>query len=279
MKVTMNSPLPRHLNNLLVSGLLCMVALLSGCAGAPGSVPGSVGQGGDIITESDESPQRKRARIRVELALGYFEQGKTTIALDEVKQAILIDPSYSDALSLRGLIYMRLNDYAVAEDSFNQALKVRPDDSNVLHNLGWLKCQQGNYAPSVQFFTRALVNPLYGERAKTYMAQGLCQFKAGDLPAARASLLKSYEYDAGNPVTGYNLALVLFQLKEDVRAQFYIRRLNNTELANAESLWLGVRIERRLANMEAMSQLATQLLKRFPQSPEAALYQRGAFNE
>lgn len=279
MKVKMNTLWSHRLNLVLVSGLMCTLAWLSGCAGPQGPGQGSLGQGGDIITESDESPQRKRARIRVELALGYFEQGKTTIALDEVKQAILIDPSYSDAFSLRGLIYMRLNDYAVAEDSFNQALKIRPNDSNVLHNLGWLKCQQGDFATSVQYFTRALANPLYGERAKTYMAQGLCQLKAGELPAAQASLVKSYEYDAGNPVTGYNLALVLFQLKQDVRAQFYIRRLNNTELANAESLWLGVRIERRLANLEAMQQLATQLLKRYPQSPEAALYQRGAFDE
>ena len=96
---------------------------------------------------------------------------------------------------------------------------------------------------------------------------------------AELSLLKSYEFDAGNPVTAYNLATLMFQRNDSVRAQFYVRRLNNSELANAESLWLGVKVERRLDNRDAMMQLSNQLLKRFPQSAEAAAYQRGAFDE
>lgn len=265
-------------DSLIYAVALTSWLFLSGCAGTSDS--GQLAQGrGDRVTASDESLQHKRARIRVELALGYFEQGKTEIALDEIKQAIAIDPTYSDALSLRGLIYMRLNDFYLAEESFNKALLLTPHDSNVLHNMAWLKCQQARYPQAMQFFAQALANPQYGERAKTLMTQGLCQVRSGALHDAEASLLKSYEYDAGNPVTGFNLANVLFQKKEDVRAQFYIRRLNNTELANAETLWLGIKIERRLANLQAMNQLATQLIKRFPKSTEAALYQRGAFND
>jgi type IV pilus assembly protein PilF len=278
MKATMKNKSMRYLE-LFFSACVCFTWLtLGGCAGQAGSSrAGQVHE--DIITESDETPERKRAHIRMQLALGYLEQDKPTIALDEIKQAILIDPVYSDAFSLRGLIYMRLNDFPIAEESFNTALAIKPNDSNVLHNMGWLKCQEGQFAQSMDYFARALVNPLYAERAKTYMAQGLCQIKAGQLPEAEASLSKSYGYDAGNPVTGYNLANVLYQRQEYVRAQFYIRRLNNTELANAETLWLGVKIERHLGDSEAMNQLAIQLVKRFPQSPQSMLYQRGVFDE
>ena len=278
MKATMKTVWTRRLDGLLAGCVLCSWITLSGCAGQAGLTSASE-RHDDIITESDETAERKRARIRVELALGYLEQGKPTIALDEIKQAILIDPTYSDAFSLRGLIYMRLNDYGIAEESFNKALSLKPRDGNVLHNMGWLKCQDGRYPQSMAYFNQALANPLYRERAKTHMAQGLCQIKAGQLPEAEASLVKSYEYDAGNPVTGYNLANVLFQRRDNVRAQFYIRRLNNSEMANAETLWLGIKIERRMANLEAMNQLATQLVKRFPQSEQAAMYQRGAFDE
>lgn len=268
----------RRLDMFFTFFIVCSWMTLSGCAGHAG-LNGAGAMQDDIITESDESAERKRARIRMELALGYLEQGKTTVALDEIKQAILIDPTYSDAFSLRGLIYMRLNDYGIAEESFNKALSLKPRDSNVLHNMAWLKCQDGRYAPSMAYFDRALANPLYQERAKTHMAQGLCQIKAGQLPEAEASLIKSYGYDAANPVTGYNLSNVLYQRNDFLRAQFYIRRLNNTELANAETLWLGVKIERRIANLEAMNQLAVQLVKRFPQSVEAGLCQHGAFDE
>jgi type IV pilus assembly protein PilF len=259
---------------LLVVGLTGM----SGCASKAGAVGGS-GNGVEMVTDSDEPELRKRARIRLELAVGYFEQGQTTVALDELKQSIATDPSYAEAYSLRGLIYMRLNDYKFAEDSFKRALSMSPQDSNIMHNLGWLFCQQARYSDAQQMFTQALSSPQYGERAKTFRAQGLCQARAG-LPAeAELSLLKSYEFDAANPVTAYNLATVLFQRSDFVRAQFYVRRLNNSELANAESLWLGVKVERQLKNGDAVAQLAAQLLKRFPQSREAAAYQRGRFDE
>jgi type IV pilus assembly protein PilF len=259
---------------------LCVVGVISmyGCASNPNE-QAQIGNGVEMVTDSDEPDSRKRARIRLELAVGYFEQGQTTIALDELKQSISADPTYADAFSLRGLIYMRLNDSRLAEESFKKALSISPKDSNVMHNLGWLFCQQSRHTEAQQLFTQALSNPHYGERAKTYRAQGLCQLKVGRREDAETSLSKSYEFDAGNPITAYNLASLLFQRGDFVRAQFYIRRLNNTELANAESLWLGIKVEHQVKNQDAMLQLATQLVKRFPQSLETAAYQRGAFDE
>ncbi len=258
--------------------VLAGFGVMGGCASKPDTIGVSANRG-EIVTDSDESNTRKRARIRLELALGYLEQGKTSIALDELKQAIAADANFPDAYSLRGLIYMRLNDFGFAEESFSKAISMSPNDANILHNLGWLKCQQARYPDAFRYFSQALANPAYGERAKTFMAQGLCQVRAGMPLEAEQSLLKAYEYDASNPVTGYNLANVLFQKAEYVRAQFYIRRLNNSELANAESLWLGIKVERRLTNNEAMMQLASQLQKRFAHSREAAAYGRGAFDE
>ena len=257
--------------------LLTSVLLLGACA--------SVGQGGaivpakDMVTESDEPEGRKRARIRLQLALGYFEQGQTNIALDELKQALSVDPSYAEAYNLRGLVYMRLQDYRIAEESFRRALQITNRDPNVMHNLGWMMCQQARYPEAVQWFNQVLASSQYAERAKTFRAKGLCEARAGLKADAEQSLIKSYEYDAGNPVTAYNLADLMWERGDLIRAQFYIRRLNNSEFANAESLWLGIKIEKKLANAEAMTQLATQLDKRFPQSPQAALSRRGAFDE
>jgi type IV pilus assembly protein PilF len=233
----------------------------------------------DPLTDSDEPEARKRARTRMQLAVAYFEQGQTTVALDELKQALAMDPSFSDAFNLRGLIYLRLNDLRLSEDSFRRALALNPRDANTQHNYGWLMCQQGRYPESIQMFEQALANPTYGGRSKTWMAEGLCQQRAGLLPEAERSLARSYELDAGNPVTGFNLAALLYQRGEWLRAQFYIRRLNNTELANAESLWLGIKVERRMENRDAMLQLVDQLKKRFGQSREMAAYDRGAFDE
>lgn len=265
--------------HLLWLGLLAAgLTVLTGCASSQEKANQASARA-DLVTESDEPDVRRRARIRLELAVGYFEQGQTNIALDELKQSIATDPTWSEAYNLRGLIYMRLNELRLAEDSFQRALQINPREGNYLHNYGWLTCQQGRYPESTQLFTQALANPAYVERAKTWMAQGLCQVKAGLRVDGEASLVRSYELDARNPITGYNLALLLFQRGDFAKSQFYVRRINNSDLANAESLWLGIRVERRMNNSEAMQQLVGQLKKRFPQSPEAGALDRGAFDE
>ena len=254
--------------------LLHAIVFLNGCASNS-----SGSNGADMVTDSDEPESRKRARIRLELAVGYYNNGQTAVALDELKQSIAADPTMFEAYNLRGLIYMRLNDNAVAEDSFKRAIVINPGAASVQHNLGWLLCQRGRYGDAALQFQNALSNSTYGDRAKTWMALGLCQAKSGQLADAESSLSRSYEMDAGNPITGYNLASLLYNRQDYVRAQFYVRRINNSELANAESLWLGVKVERQLNSRDGMNQLGTQLVKRFPQARESALYERGAFDE
>lgn len=261
---------------LLGSALLSAGALLQGCAGTTG---GSGARSVEPLTESDEPEIRKRARIRTTLASSYFEQGQDTVALDEVKQALAADAKYGPAYVLRGLIYMRLNDDRLAEESFRRALQINPNDPDALHNFGWFQCGHKREKEALGLFERAVANPTYGGQAKTLMAKGVCEMRLGLVKEAEASFAKSYQLDATNPITGYNLAALLFKRGEYERAQFYIRRLNGTELANAETLWLGIKIEKRLSNQVVADQLAQQLQRRFPNSPELAAYRRGAFYE
>lgn len=254
--------------------------LLAGCAGVQNrSTVAATGGRTDKVTESDEPENRRRARLRLELASNYFEVGQTNVALDEIKQAINADPTFGDAHNLRGMVYLQLNDVPLAEESFRRALSINPRDGDAAHNYAWLLCQQSQYPESFQMFTQAINNPVYRGQARSLMAQGICQLRAGQPVPAEESLVRSYEMDAGNPVTAYNLSSLLYNRNELTRAQFYIRRLNNSELANAETLWLGVKIEQRLGNREAMLQLGDQLKRRFGQSREAGAYERGMFNE
>ncbi|EJE54645.1 type IV pilus biogenesis/stability protein PilW [Acidovorax sp. CF316] len=264
---------------LLACGVVACVAGFSGCTSTSSGGTSAAQGGGAVFTPSDEPEARRRARIRLELATNYFENGQTTVALDEVKQALVADPTYADAFSLRGLIYLRLNEFGQAEESFRRALGLRGNDPNLLHNLGWLHCQQRKYAEADQSFVTALANPAYTARGKTLMARGLCQVEAGQVAEAEQSLLKAYELDASNPVVGYHLSNLLMRRNELTRAQFYIRRLNNSDFANAETLWLGIKVEHGLGDTVALRQLGDQLRRRFPDARETGAYQRGAFNE
>jgi type IV pilus assembly protein PilF len=252
-----------------------LVLAVGGCA----SQRADTSSAADMVTQSDETESHRRARLRLELASGYFEEGKTEVALDNVKQALAADPNFAEAYDLRGLIYMRLNDNRAAEDSFRRAIALNPRDGNPNHNLGWLLCQEKRFDDAQRAFDAAMANPTYGNRARTLLAQGVCQARAGKAREAEQTLSRAYQLDPGNPVTGYNLANLLYRRGENERAQFIIRRINNSELANAESLWLGIKIERRLNDMVALRQLGDVLRKRFNGTPETAKYERGAFDE
>jgi type IV pilus assembly protein PilF len=259
--------------------LAVWAAALSGCAA--GGPDGARGKNpvDSIVTDSDEPEARKRARNRLELASGYFLEGKTTVALDELKLALQADPNYGDAFNLRGLIYMRLGDNRQAEDSFRRALQLNPRDADTMHNYAWLMCQQRRFDDSIAMFTQANSVPLYSGQSKTYMSRGLCELASGRSELAERSFARSYELDASNPISGYNLSNLLYLRGEFQRAQFYIRRLNNSELSNSETLWLGIKVERKLGNTEAVQQLTTQLRRRYPQSKELSSLDRGAFDE
>ncbi|KAA9179758.1 MULTISPECIES: type IV pilus biogenesis/stability protein PilW [Delftia] len=263
-----------------------LVLALAGCAGKQPLVPSANSGSGNASSVSNASmasaaevDPRRRAAIRLELAASYFQAGRIDVALEEVNQALASDPGSADGYGLLALIYMRNQDWDQADASLRKAMSLRPQDGDLQHNYGWLLCQRKQYVQAQEWLDKALAQPGYLERPKTWMAKGLCLQQAGLLVEAQQALLKGYELDAANPVIAYHLSNVMLQGGDAKRAQFYIRRLNSSPQSNAESLWLGIKIERALQQSAAMRQLADQLHQRFPESRQWLAYERGAFNE
>lgn len=263
----------------------CTTTSTSSTGGVATNSPaiGGTATGGDSkdrITASDEPDSTKRARVRMELASAYFGRGQMTTALDEVKLAIAADPNLAAAFNLRGLIYASLGDDRLAEESFRHALQLDTRDADVMQNYGWYLCQKKRFPEADTLFRQALAVPQYRDLPRTLLAQGVCQARAGEWTQAEATLVRSYEIDPANPVTAVNLSEVLFHRGEYERARFYIRRVNNnSNITNAQTLWLAARIERRLGNQQGVQELGSQLRSRFPQSREAAAFDQGKFDE
>lgn len=273
---------------------MALVMVLAGCATQPGvdsrtdsngevqayAPNRSEGVTADLVTESDEGDLAKRSRLRLELASAYFSQGQTATALDEVKRALQANPNNGLAYNLRGLIYASLGEQALAEESFRRSLQLSSNDADAMHNYGWYLCGLRRYAEAQAQFSRALTVPQYREQSKTWLAQGICEARAGDLVAAEKSLLHSYELDASNPATAFNLAEVLLRAGNLDRARFYVQRINAVpDYTNADSLWLAARIEYRRGNVAAADELGAQLRTRYPNSRQANAYDQRQFDE
>lgn len=253
---------------------LSLLCVLTACD----SVPNRAGK--DIATASDDTSAQRRARIKLELASAYFGKGDLNTALDEVKQALVLDPNSAEAYNMRGLIYAAMGADDLASDSYRRALEINPIDGDTMHNYAWFYCQRGQFAQADQLFGKAMAAPQYREVPRTLLARGVCQARAGKLEEAENSLQRSYQIDPTNPAVATNLADVLYRQGKYERARFYIRRVNdNPDLSNAETLWLAARIERKMRNQQGFTDLCNQLRNRFPSSREALALEQGRFDD
>ncbi len=264
------------------AALVCLAvalatAALSGCVSQPATGPGGVAEARPSTEPAD---LERRARVRLELAGLYFGRGQSSIALDELKQALDIKPDLPEAFSLRGLIQASMGEAGNADESFQRALQLAPRDGNTMHNYGWFLCQQRRYPEADVQFSNAVAQPQYQDTVRTLLARGVCQARAGRWADAERSLSRSYELDPSNAATAYNLSDVLLRQGEYERARFYVGRINAIpEATTAQSLWLAARIERKLGNGQALQDIGRKLRDRFPTSSEALQFERGQFDE
>lgn len=272
---------------LLGAGVSALLPLgLTGCAGSGAAAPAANAAPGPRVREvtpapaPDKAALERRARGRLELAAAYFANGQYDAALGDIQQALQLAPALPDGYGLRAMVHAARGDDALAEADFNTALQRDPQHGPTLHNRGWFHCQRGRYALAQQQFLAALATPQYRDVARTQLARGVCLARDSRWDEAEQALMKAYEYDPANPATGFSLAELLYRRGAFERARFYVGRVNGlADTANAQSLWLALRIERKLGDAQREKLLAQQLRDRFPQSPELGLYEGGRFDD
>ena len=258
-------------------GLLMAGALLLGGCASQTQRAADMGSGAALSPQ--QSDVLKRVQLRLELAEGYYQRGQFQVALEEVDKALADKSDYVPAYTMRALIYTALNDSAKAEANYREALRLSPDNPDALHNYGWFLCQQRRYPDSFAQFNKALSIQNYRYPVRTYLALGVCQYRAGDWAASEGTLKKGFALDPGNPALSTNLAVVLDRLGKDKEALFYIARVNSGQYASAQSLWVGILIARKAGNAANVALWTNQLEQRFPDSREAIAAQQGRFDD
>ena len=143
----------------------------------------------DTLTNPELDTLQQRALRRLNLATAYFEQGQNTVAQQEVRAALKIDPTSAEAYSLLGLIHQRDNAPLLAQQSFEQALSLASAPpvqgaqlASIEHNYAWFLCQQNQFSEAQVHFDKALAQSSYRQSDKTLKAIGFCQARASVSP-------------------------------------------------------------------------------------------------
>ena len=252
---------------------ILFLALLTGCAA---QAPDPTHETGTIVGEVGDP--RNRARLHTELASLYFSNGNMGVALEELRAATAADSNYAPTHGMYGLVYMQLNDNARAEESFERALRLSPNDADINHNYGWFLCQTKREPLSIKYFLAAIRNPLYPAPWRSYSAAGVCSLKMNQMKDAEAFFDRALRLEPDEPASLLNLGQIRYRQGNIGEARKLVARHNKLVTPSAESLWLALRIERRMGERLQEQAFANQLRRRFPGSPEYLSLQRGQYD-
>jgi type IV pilus assembly protein PilF len=252
-------------------GLMCVI--LAACAAKPSEPDHDTGT---LIGEVGDP--RNRAKLHTELASMYYSNGNLGVALEELRAAAKADANYAPAYGMYGLVYMQMKDQTRAEESFERALRLAPSDADINHNYGWFLCQTGREPASVKYFLQAIRNPLYAMPWRSYSAAGVCTMKMNQLKDAEAFFERALKFEPDEPASLVGLGQIRYRQGNIGEARKLVTRYNKLVTPTSESLWLAVRIERRMGERLQEQAFANQLRRRYPDSREFQALQRGQYD-
>ncbi|MEP6656169.1 MAG: type IV pilus biogenesis/stability protein PilW [Betaproteobacteria bacterium] len=263
------------MNLRVLMALLALALVLGSCSAAkqmlaPSAPPQPQLQAPETIplARTAESTPSQRAQLRTDLAAGYYERGQMDVALEELAEAVRLDPANARAYNLYGLVYTFLGENPKAESNFQRALTLAPQDSEIRHNWGWYLCTHGQARDAMGEFEAALSNPLYRTPEIALVNAGRCAASFGDVKGAETYFRRALVSAPRNANASYGLALLAYKGARFEEARGWVKGALARNNAPPEALYLGMCIERSLGDRQSELSYISQLRNRYPDAAE-----------
>lgn len=212
---------------------------------------------------------KEAAQYNLQLGVGYLRQGELEMALAKLKKAVEQDPSLAEAYMAMGLLYEQADEPGEAGGYYRKATKLAPDNPDILNAHGVFLCKHDQVKDALSAFDKAAAIPLYRTPEAAFTNAGVCARAAGKSEEAELYFRKALARNARYNEALLQMASLNFDLKAFFPARAYLERYLGNHPATPEALWLGLQIERGMANATASESYARRLLDEFPDSAEA----------
>jgi len=230
--------------------------LLSACAG-------------DSKTVVDQSQREQAATYNLQLGADYFRQGKLQMAKEKLERALEQDPRNAQTNMVLGLLHQRLGENDKADNYFSRAVSLDEKNAELRNAYAVFLCSTKKYARGEKLALESASDPLYKTPEASYLNAGYCARDAGDLKRAETHFRQAVKVQPRFAPALLELAELQLKQNQPLTARAFLERATAAAPANATSLWLGVRIERALANYALAGDYARRLRSEFPTSDEA----------
>lgn len=210
----------------------------------------------------------KSPYLQTTLSKVYFDLGQPERALEHLKQALALDPGYSDAQFQLARIYAT-TDPARAAQSYESILAANPQDPGALFQLALLRVRQNRLDDAVALLTRLVAVDPQSFQARSTLAQ--VQASLGHYAEAEQQFLAALEIQPESERALIELAMLYERWgKADQAATTYGKVLE----INPDNHQVRKRLSRLLIQQSRLGEAVTELeelKKRDPEPAEARL--------
>jgi len=213
------------------------------------------------------------ADVYVKMAVAYLQQGKVGVALTKIKRGLGLDAGNANAHNVIALIYERLGEAELAEEHYKQALKLDSHDPYIRNAYGSFLCTQKKYKEANRHFMAALRNALYPTPEVALTNAGICSARQGNHEQAETYYRRALRANSKFQTALQQMVKISLQKKNYLSARGYLQRYLEVGRHTAETLWLGIRIERKLADLDTLASYELLLRAKFPDSEEMRLFE------
>lgn len=214
------------------------------------------------------------AKSHVSAALAYIEEGNSREALRHLQKAESFEEKSSELFHTYALMYSRESDYEQEGRYFKKALKADKKNAKVLNNYGAFLCRQGSHQKGLKLLQKASEDYSYSGRAEAFVNRGVCELSSEDKELAEKSFQQALRLSSRSLIPYIELAEIYYDKNEIKLSRMYYQQfINKVSSKSARSLWLGIRIENKLGDKNAMSSYALALKSLYPDSSEYKAYQ------
>ncbi|MGD8742023.1 MAG: type IV pilus biogenesis/stability protein PilW [Granulosicoccaceae bacterium] len=248
---------------------ICSLVVLSSLVLACGTTGTTVEGEGDVTLRPEGD---KLARTNVQLGVGYMRQGKYEFALSKLRKALEIDDALPDAHYAIALLYERLTRPEHARRHYERAIALDPQYSDAHNAYAVFLCRNKEFEQADLHFQAALKNPLYRSPQVALLNAGVCMYNSESeerLERAEQYFRSVLKQRPKQPQALFNMAKINFDQANYLRARAYLQRYLEVARHTAETLWLGIRVERILGDKNALASYSLLLKENFPDSDEA----------
>lgn len=217
----------------------------------------------------DQANLQKSSRINTDLGLAYLRQHDPERALEKLDKALKENPDNAKANTAIAMVYDALGRTDLAGIHYARAVELNPKDSYALNAYGVYLCQQGHTDEAEREFRAAVANPLYLQPEEALTNAGQCERGRHAMAKAETFFREALKHNPTYPPALFEMARLSYEKGNALSARGYLQRYLAVAKHTPATLWLGIQVERKLGDQNAVASYSMLLKGRFPDSQEA----------